>query len=83
VYFIKDIPGRPELVMIQADKVVGGKNVTMGTGEWNYDRSRHVLEWRMPKLVWSMKIMGDRMEGTLTMADDTVFRKMTLTKDRE
>jgi hypothetical protein len=82
VYYVKDVADRPEVVVIQADKIVDGKAVTMGTGEWQYDRARHTLEWRMPRQVWLLKISGDRMEGTLTLADGTVIRKMTLTREK-
>jgi len=81
VYYIKDVPDRPDLVFIQADKIVNGKAITMGSGQWRQDRAEHTLEWRMPQRVWLLKITGDRMEGTLTLADKTVARKMTLDKD--
>src|SRR5215469_14443233 len=81
VYYIKDMPNRPDLVLIQADKIVDGKPITMGTGEWQYDRVRSTLEWRMPKQVWLLKITGSRMEGTLKLTDGTIFRNMILEKD--
>lgn len=81
VYYIKDVPDRPDLVLIQADKIVDGKAVTMGTGQWQHDRAQHTLEWRMPQRVWFLKITGNRIEGTLTLPDKTVVRKMTLDKD--
>jgi hypothetical protein len=81
VYYIKDVQGRPDVVVIQADKIVDGKAITMGTGEWHYDRTQYTLEWRSPPQVWLLKISGHRMEGTLTMADQTVFRKIALQKD--
>ena len=82
VYYIKDVADRPDVVVIQADKIVDGKAITMGTGEWRHDRERHTLEWRMPRQVWLLKISGDRMEGTLTLADGTVVRKMTLEREK-
>jgi hypothetical protein len=44
VYRIKDIPDHPDLVLIQADKIVDGKAIPMGTGQWQYDRTEHTLE---------------------------------------
>jgi hypothetical protein len=82
VYYIKDVPGRPGVVLIQADKIIDGKAVTMGTGEWQHDRDRHTLEWRTGQGVWLLTISGNRMEGTLTLADKTVFRKMMLEKEK-
>jgi hypothetical protein len=81
VYSIQDVPGRSDAVFIKADKIVDGKPVTMGTGEWQYDRTRHTLEWRLPRQVWLLEISGARIEGTLTMADGTVIRRMSLRKD--
>jgi len=50
----------------------------MGTGQWQYDRTRSTLEWRMPNQVWLLKIMGNRIEGTLKLANGTLLRNMTL-----
>jgi hypothetical protein len=81
VYYVKDVPDRVDVVFIQADKVVDGKAITMGSGEWQYDRKQHTLQWSTPKQVWLLKIAGNRITGTLTLADKTIFRKMTLEKD--
>lgn len=81
VYYIKDVPNSPNLVSIQADKIVDGKPITMGTGEWHYDRVRSTLEWRMPKQVWLLKIISSRIEGTLKLTDGTVLRNIMLEKD--
>lgn len=82
VYYIKNVPNHPDLVFIQADRIVDGKPVTMGTGQWQYDRVRSTLEWRMPRQVWLLKITRSRMEGTLKLTDGTVLRNMTLEKEQ-
>jgi hypothetical protein len=82
VYYVKPVPNREDLVVIQADKIVNGQAVTMGSGEWHYDRAGSTLEWRMPQRVWSLKITGSRMEGTLKRSDGAVIRNVTLEKDR-
>jgi hypothetical protein len=82
VYYIKHVSDRSDIVIIQADKIVNSKPVTMGTGEWHYDRTAGVLEWRMPQQVWLLKITGGRMEGTLKRADGTTLRSMTLQKEQ-
>ena len=81
VYYIADVPDRPDLVTIRADKTVDGKAITMGTGQWTHDRDHHTLEWRTTERIWLLVIRGNRIEGTLTLADGTVVRKMTLKKD--
>jgi hypothetical protein len=79
---IKEVHGRPDVVFIQADKLGDGRTITMGTGEWHYHRAQHTLEWSTPQRVWLLRIVGSRIEGTLTLADKSIFRKMTLNKDR-
>jgi hypothetical protein len=80
-YYIAGVPGHQDLVTIRADKIVDGKAVTMGTGQWTIDRASRTLEWRTPERVWLLVVNGNRIEGTLTLADKTVFRKMSLKKD--
>jgi hypothetical protein len=82
-YYIRDIPGRLDTVVIQADKNVGGNAITMGTREWAYDRTRRTLEWRTPQQVWVLHVTDSRIEGTLTLADKTVFRTMTLEREKQ
>jgi hypothetical protein len=81
VYYIRDVPGHPDLLFVRADKIVDGKAITMGSGNWQYDRTRQTIEWRMPQQVWLLRLDADRIQGTLTLADGSVFRKMTLKKD--
>jgi hypothetical protein len=81
-YYIKQAPNRSDVVIIQADKIVNGKPVTMGTGEWHYDRAAGTLEWKMPQQAWLLKITGGRIEGTLRSTDGAVLRNMTLEKNR-
>jgi hypothetical protein len=81
VYYVEDIPDRPDFVIIKADKIVNGKPITMGTSEWQHVRAQHTLEWRTPEQVWLLKVIGNRIEGTLIRADKAVFRKITLEKN--
>jgi hypothetical protein len=80
VYYLEEVPGQPDQINVRADKIVDGKPITMGRGPWTLDRARRKLEWSVSGRLWSLSIDGRRMEGTLTLADGTVFRKMTLQK---
>ena len=82
VYYISAIEGRAGVVSIRADKIVNGRAVTMGTGEWQHDAEHHALIWETPRQTWLLKIDGDTIDGTLALADKTVVRRMTLKKDR-
>ena len=54
----------------------------MGTREWRYERAKVTLAMQSPQRSWLLKAEGDQIEGTLKLADGTVFRKMKLRKDR-
>jgi hypothetical protein len=43
---------------------------------------RHTLTWETAPRTWLLKIQGDTMEGTLTLTDKTVVRRVTLKRDR-
>jgi len=82
VFYLKEVPGRTDVVFIQADKIVDGKPITMGSGQWLYHRTKHTLELTAPERVWELNIVGTHIEGTLTLADKSIFRRMILDRDR-
>lgn len=82
VYYIQEVPNRSDLVHVRADKIIDGQAVTMGTAKWRYDRAHATLEWQTVRQTWLLKVIAKRLEGTLTLGDGTVFRKMTLDKDK-
>jgi hypothetical protein len=80
VFYIEAIPDQPGAVNIRADKIVDGKAITMGSGPWQYDRSKHTLTTESQQRVWLLTIDGNRIVGTLTVPYNIVFRRLTLTK---
>ena len=79
VYHI--VKGRdPDHVTISADKIVDGKAINMGTGDYTYNRSNGTLLNETEGRVWKFTVKGNAMEGTLTMPDKTVYRRVTLKK---
>jgi hypothetical protein len=81
IYYIRDVQDRPDALLIRADKIIDGKEITMGAGEWQYDRKRQTIEWHTPQQVWLLVLDGNRINGTLRLADGTAVRNMTLKKD--
>jgi hypothetical protein len=67
-------------VRVSADKIVDGRAINMGTGDYTYNRSNSTLLNETAGRVWKFTINGNRMEGTLTMPDNTVYRRVTLKK---
>jgi hypothetical protein len=65
-------------ITIQADKIIDGKPVAMGTSAWTYDKPTRSLKWEMPRGTWKLVVDGDVMDGTLTGPDNVIFRKVHL-----
>lgn len=66
-YYIRTVPEKTVELFVRADKLVGGKPVTMGSGAWKYDRAGQTLSRGPQDPLWTLKIKGNRMEGTLTV----------------
>jgi hypothetical protein len=80
VYRIADIPGKRGYLTVTAAKVVDGKEIVMGSGAWRYDSGMHTLTVELPRGVVTLKIDGDKIEGTFILPDKTVLRRITLKK---
>ncbi|SRR5712691_6096819 len=78
VYRIADLPGKPGYLLVSGGKVVDGKEIVMGTGEWRYDSGKRTLSVELPRGVITLKANGDKLEGTFTLPDKTVLRRITL-----
>src|SRR5260221_1092960 len=67
---------------IQADKIVDGKALDMGTLPCTWDGPRIVLTCPTGRGVFRYQIDGDgkKLTGTLTRADGTLFRKIAADK---
>ena len=61
-------------------KVVNGKEISMGTLDWKYDAESHVLESNNPRGTFRFIVNDDKIEGTLFLPDNTVYRRIHLTK---
>lgn len=81
VYYIEAIPDKTDSVMIGADKIVDGRAIPMGSGPWKYEPAKQTLSMKFGRQLWRLTIRGKRIEGTLTVPDNVVFRRMTLVKD--
>jgi hypothetical protein len=64
---------------VTASKVVDGKEIVMGSGEWKYDEKTKVVESAKPPI--RLAIDGKKMEGALRLADGTVYRRIYLEKE--
>jgi hypothetical protein len=80
VYRIAAIPGKRGYLTVTAGKVVDGKEIVMGSGEWRYDSGMHTLIVELPRGVITLKIDGDKIEGVFILPDKTVLRRIALKK---
>ena len=68
-------------VEISADKIVDGRAIGMGTVKMQYDKNKGTLSAQGGPRIWRLSIHGKTMDGTLTVPDNVVMRKVTLTRD--
>jgi hypothetical protein len=81
VYRFAEVAGKPGVFSVTGSKMVDGKEVVMGTAEWKYDAETHTLSADMPSGVFRYVVDGDKMEGTLSMRDHTVYRRVHLVRE--
>jgi hypothetical protein len=82
VYRFAEIAGKPGSFLVTASKIVNGMEIVMGTGEWKYDAAKQTLESETPNGdTLRFKIDGKKMEGSLTLRDGTVYRRISLKKE--
>jgi hypothetical protein len=78
VYHFSKLAGRPSSFLATASKVVDGKEIVMGSGAWTYDAAKQVMECKAPAI--RLVVEGSKMEGSLTLSDGTVYRRISLKK---
>ncbi|HEV3218905.1 MAG TPA: hypothetical protein VGZ48_03995 [Candidatus Acidoferrales bacterium] len=82
VYHLSEAAGKPGWVTISADKIVNGTPVNMGSSDYKYDSGKKTLTDESVRGIWKFSIAGERMEGTLTLPDGRLFRRVSLSKTK-
>ena len=82
VYHISEIAGRPGWFFVSADKIVNGREVVMGTGDWKYEKEAHALIYDFERGTFRLNIGDGKMEGDLKLKDGTVYRLIHLQKEK-
>lgn len=80
VYRIAAVPDKPGYLLVTGGKVVDGKEIVMGSGEWRYDGTKRTLTGDLPRGVITLKADGDKLEGAFTLPDKTILRRIRLKK---
>ncbi|HYL84500.1 MAG TPA: hypothetical protein VE263_09715 [Candidatus Angelobacter sp.] len=79
VYRFSRVEGKANTFLVTASKVVEGKEIVMGSGEWKYDEATKTLESEKPRIRLAM-LRDNWMEGALTLDDGREYRKIRLKK---
>ena len=82
VYRFSPLQDKPGSFSVSADKVVDGKAVNMGTLEFRYVEDQHALVCEYAQGVWRLSVDGEKIEGTLTRPDGSLFRRVALHKEQ-
>jgi len=65
---------------MKLDKIVNGKPVTMGVMDCGYSAAKQSLTCKFPRGVMRFTVSDNKMEGTMTLPDGTLWRKIILKK---
>ena len=81
LYHVFQDPEKASQLRLKADKIVDGKPVTMGTSDCSWDPQHHLLECPIPGgNALRFTVEGNEMHGTMTLANKTLWRKISLKK---
>ena len=72
--------GKPGLLTVSADKIVDGRVLNMGSLEFQYVADEKMFVCKYAQGVWRLSLLGEKIEGTLTRPDGSLFRRLVLQK---
>ena len=81
LYHFKQLGGQPNRFSLQADKIVNGQAEEMGTMECSYAPEKHAVTCSTQRLTLHLKLDGKNLDGTMNLANGTLWRKINLKKD--
>jgi hypothetical protein len=81
LYHVKKL-GQPDHYSMQADKIVNGEPVNMGTTDCVFASEKEMLTCELPKGAIHLALRGTRLEGNMNLADGTLWRNISLSKDQ-
>ena len=80
LYHFKKL-GQTDRYSLQADKIVNGQPVNMGTVDCVFAPEKQALTCELQKGVIHLSLNGTRLEGTMNLADGMLWRNISLAKD--
>jgi hypothetical protein len=67
--------------VVNADKIIDGKPVFMGTLDFAYEKENNAFVCTMKNGTFRLIKTGNKMEGTLITPDKIVYRRISLAKN--
>ena len=83
VYRFSEVPGKSNRFSCTASKIVDGKEIVMGSGEWTYDPSRHLLQTVTSSPTIRLTLDHDILDGALIFSNSTMYRRIHLKKSQD
>jgi hypothetical protein len=83
LYHVTKLPEKPGWISMKLDKIVNGKPVTMGAMDCSYSAAKQSLTCEFPRGVMRFSVNENKMEGTMTLPDGSLWRKISLKKTSE
>jgi hypothetical protein len=83
LYHVAKLDNKPGWFSMKLDKIVDSKPVTMGTMECAYNSAKQALTCEFPRGVMRFVVNANKMEGTMTLPDGTLWRKLSLKKSAQ
>lgn len=81
LYHVKKL-GQTDRYSLQADKIVNGEPVNMGTTDCVFAPEKQTLTCELPKGEIHLALRGTHLEGTMNLPDGTLWRNISLAKDQ-
>ena len=83
VYRFSEVAGKANRFLCTGSKILNGEEIVMGTGEWTYESSKHLLQTVTSNPRIQLTLDLENLDGTLSLPDGTVYRRIHLKKSRE
>ena len=81
LYHFKKLDDRPNHFYVEADKIVNGEAVQMGTIECSFAPEKHAVSCSAPRFTVQLTLNGKSLTGTMNLPDGTLWRNITLRHD--
>jgi hypothetical protein len=80
--YIMEEPDSDGKMKIEGYKVINGQPDFMGTLACTFDKATSTIKCLTGQNIWNFPVTGKTIEGTLTLADGRLYRRISVTKEK-